>query len=171
MRDGPVDVVDILLAAFFSFPFGPASLQGTVQRPSCVCTLIFPLVGCRYMGVVDPKARTVGTVCRGMQYGCGAGAWGHALHEDDCKCVCPSCSDAQCRECSFRIRGVDKEEKEKRRRKERRKEKLKHLSYSCPGSKCLSAPSHTLYLYIMHPRARARAYTHADAYMHTCIHA
>ena len=33
----------------------------------------------RYMGVVD------GTVCHGMQYGCGAGAWGHALHEEECK--------------------------------------------------------------------------------------
>jgi hypothetical protein len=39
------------------------------------------------MGVVDPKNdMKVGTVCHGMQYGCGAGAWGHALHEEECKC-------------------------------------------------------------------------------------
>ena len=38
------------------------------------------------MGVVDPKNdMKVGTVCHGMSYGCGAGAWGHALHEDECK--------------------------------------------------------------------------------------
>ena len=41
------------------------------------------MCACRYMGVVDPKAETVGTVCHGMSYGCGAGAWGHALHEDE----------------------------------------------------------------------------------------
>ena len=35
------------------------------------------------MGVVDPESGKVGTVCHGMSYGCGAGAWGHALHEDD----------------------------------------------------------------------------------------
>jgi hypothetical protein len=41
----------------------------------------------RYMGVVDPKNdMKVGTVCHGMQYDCGAGAWGHALHEEECKC-------------------------------------------------------------------------------------
>jgi hypothetical protein len=36
-----------------------------------------------YMGVIDPDSGKVGTVCHGMSYGCGAGAWGHALHEDD----------------------------------------------------------------------------------------
>ena len=40
---------------------------------------------CRYMGVVDPKAGTVGTVCHGMSYGCGAAQWGSALHEEECE--------------------------------------------------------------------------------------
>ena len=47
------------------------------------------ITSCRYMGVVDPKAGTVGTVCHGMSYGCGAGSWGHALHEDECTCPIP----------------------------------------------------------------------------------
>ena len=43
------------------------------------------------MGVVDPKNdMKVGTVCHGMSYGCGAGAWGHALHEDECKTPLPT---------------------------------------------------------------------------------
>ena len=37
------------------------------------------------MGVVDPKAGTVGTVCHGMSYGCGAAQWGNALHEEECE--------------------------------------------------------------------------------------